>query len=99
MHRQLGGASASLKWIQKITPKLGNSVTEIFQTGPAEMTFTRQAPGVFTAVELLALGNWLEAPDFPRCDLQLPPRPKNLKRLHPLPPALPTPAAAPAPAK
>jgi len=95
-HRQLGGDSASLKWIHKIAPKLGNSVTEIFQTGPAEMTFTRQAPGVFTAVELLALGNWLEAPNFPHCDLQLPPRPKNLRRLHPLSPVLPTPATAPA---
>ena len=95
-HRQLGGASAALKWIQKTSPKLGNTVTEIFQTGPAEMTFTRKAPGVFTAVELLALGHWLDAPNFPGCDVQLPPRPTNLKRLHPLPPAMPAPAAAPA---
>ncbi len=51
-HRQLDGNSAALKWIQKIAPKLGNTVTEITQTGPAEMTFTRKAPGAFTAVEL-----------------------------------------------
>jgi hypothetical protein len=95
-HRQLEGETASMKWIQNVAPKLGNNVTEITQTGPAEMTFTRKAPGIFTAVELLALGNWLEAPNFPGCNLDLPPRPKN-RKLHPRPPsAMPVPAPAPA---
>ena len=95
-HRQLEGESAAMKWIQNTAPKLGNNVTEIFQTGPAEMTFTRKAPGIFTAMELLALGNWLEAPNFPGCDLNLPPRPKN-RKLHPhLPTAMPLPMPAPA---
>ena len=96
-HRQLGGESASLKWIQQTAPKLGNTVTEIIQTGPAEMTFTRKSPGVFTAVEMLALGNWLEAPDFPGCTLKLPSRPA-LKKFHPHPPGV-MPAPAPAPSK
>jgi len=92
--QQLVGESASLKWILQIAPKLGNTVTEITQTGPAEMTFTRKAPGGLTAVELLALGNWLEAPNFPGCDLKLPPR-KFIKRNHPHPPAtLPAPVPA-----
>jgi hypothetical protein len=90
-HSQLGGDSASLKWILAIAPKLGNTVTEITQTGPAEMTFTRKTPGVFTAAELLALGYWLEAPNFPGCDLKLPPR-KPLRKFHPLPPAAPAPS-------
>ena len=90
LHRQLGGESAAMKWIQKISPRLGNTTTEIFQTGPAEMSFTRKAPGGFTAVELLALGGWLEAPNFPQCDLKLPP-PKNLKRPHFSPLASPVP--------
>ena len=91
-HRQLGGESAAMKWIQKTAPKLGNTVTEIVQTGPAEMTFTRKSPGIFTAVEMLALGNWLEAPNFPGCGLCLPPR-SALKKLHPHPPAaLPPPS-------
>ena len=93
-HRQLGGESASLKWIQKTSPKLGNTVTEITQTAPDQMTFTRKSPGIFTAVEMLALGHWLEAPNFPGCDLRLPPRPA-LKKLHPHPPAaLPAPASS-----
>ena len=91
-HRQLGGESASLKWILKTSPKLGNTVTEITQTAPDQMTFTRKSPGIFTAVEMLALGHWLEAPNFPGCDLRLPPRPA-LKKLHPHPSAaLPAPA-------
>ena len=95
-HRQLEGESTAMKWIQNTVPKLGNNVTEITQTGPAEMTFTRKASGIFTAMELLALGNWLEAPNFPGCDLNLPPRPKN-RKLHPHPPtampmSMPTPA-------
>ena len=94
-HKQLEGNSAALKWVQKIGPTLGNTITEITQSGPAEMTFTRKAPGGFTAVELFALANWLEAANFPGCNLKLPPRPVKLKRPHPQPPDVMT---APAPA-
>jgi hypothetical protein len=71
-HQQLGTDSAALNWMRKITPHLGNTVTEIFLTGPDEMSFTRSAPGGMTAFEFLALGNWLEAANFPGCDLSLP---------------------------
>jgi hypothetical protein len=80
-HRQLGGESAGMKWLRKFTPQLGNTVTEVFQTGPAEMSFTRTAPGGLTAFELLALANWLEAPDFPGCNLKLH---RPAKRPHPV---------------
>jgi hypothetical protein len=90
-HRQLEGDSAALKWIQLIAPSLGNTVTEITQTAPDQFTFTRKAPGGFTAVELLALGNWLEAPNFPHCDLTLPARPARFNRAQP-PANLPAPA-------
>jgi hypothetical protein len=93
-HRQLSGESAAMKWMQKIAPALGNTVTEITQTGPAEMSFTRKAPGLFTAVELFALGSWLENPKFPALDLKLPPRPKKLPRPHPAPAKLPAAPAA-----
>lgn len=93
-HRQLEGNSAALKWLQKITPALGNTVTEVFQTAPDQMSFTRSAPGGLTAFELLALGNWLEAPDFPGCNLKMPPPSERLKQLrmkHPVPTATPAP--------
>ncbi|MEI8289724.1 MAG: hypothetical protein WCH99_09635 [Verrucomicrobiota bacterium] len=98
-HRQLGGETASLKWFQKIAPRLGNSITEISWSGPAEMTFTRKSSGVFTAVELLVLGNWLEAADFPGFDLRLPPRPQKLRRPQPVPAPLSLPSPSPLPAK
>ena len=93
-HRQIGSASASLKWIQAIAPRFGNTVTEITQTGPAEMTFTRKSPGCFTAVELLTLASWLEAPAFPGWDLKLPSH-LSFKKLPPHPSGgFPAPAPA-----
>ena len=88
-HRQLDGNSATMKWMQKTTPKLGNTVTEITRTGPAEMSFIRKSPGIFTAMEMFALGCWLESPTFPGLDLKLPPRAKFPKRPQPLSPGAP----------
>jgi hypothetical protein len=81
-HKQLEAESAAFKWLQRIGATLGNTDTEITQSGPAELTFTRKTPGGFTAVELFTLANWLEATNFPGCDLKLPPRSARLKRLH-----------------
>jgi hypothetical protein len=72
-HRQLDAQSAAGKWLAAIGPTLGNSVTEVTQTAPNQLTFMRKAPGGLTAVELTALANWLEAPNFPGCDLRSPP--------------------------
>jgi len=93
-HRQLDAQSVAGKWLNRVGPTLGNTVTEVTQTAPNELTFMRQAPGGLTAVELVALANWLEAPNFPGCDLRLP-TPK-FKRPHPkipvAPPAAPLPS-------
>ena len=93
-HRQLGGQSAAGKWLNRVDPALGSSVTEVTQTAPNELAFKRTAPGGLTAIELLAFANWLEAPQFPALDLRLPPprvRPGQ-KPVKPLstPPAAPT---------
>ena len=81
-HKQLDAHSAAFKWLQRIGAVLGNTDTEITQSGPAEFTFARKTPGIFTATELFTLANWLEATNFPGCDLRMPPRPARLKRLH-----------------
>jgi hypothetical protein len=91
-HRQLQAESAAFKWLTLIGSKLGNTVTEITQTAPAELTFERRAPGGLTALEFFALASWLEAPDFPGCDLSLPARPKRFRH-----PATQTPRAPSAP--
>ncbi len=103
-HRQLNMQSAAGKWLNRIGPTLGSTATEVTEIAPNELSFTRKAPGGLTAVELTALANWLEATNFPGCDLRLPP-PKPLpKGAHPRPrptatpagqPSLPPPAAPP----
>jgi hypothetical protein len=72
-HKQLDGKSAAYKWLRKAGTTPGASETGITQTGPAEFTFQRQGPGLFTAFELFALANWLEAGNFPGCDLKAAP--------------------------
>jgi len=72
-HKQLDSDSAAARWLKRIGPTLGATATEITQTAPNELTFLRKAPGGFTAFELIALANWLEATNFPGCDLRLPP--------------------------
>jgi hypothetical protein len=71
-HRQLADGSLADKWLKQIGPTLGSSTTMGIQTGPNEVSFTRTAPGGLTAIELFALACWLEAPDFPGCDLKMP---------------------------
>lgn len=77
-HPQLDGNSASVKWLVHIGPTLGNNVTEITQTAPNELAFTRKAPGGLTAVEFIALAHWLEATNFPLETFQLPPVPTKI---------------------
>ena len=80
-HKQLDGLSAPYKWVFKFAPGLSNTVTEVTQTAPDQFTFKRKAPGGLTAFEFLALANWLEATNFPGCNLDLPPPSERLKQL------------------
>lgn len=95
--QQLDGSSAAYQWLNHIGPALGSSVTVVTEIAPTELSFTRNAPGGLTALELLALASWLEATNFPGCDLRLPAVPQTHRpRRHP--PGAPAPAPAlPAP--
>ncbi len=62
---QLPPGSAGLLWLQAIAPKLGVSVTDITQTGPNQLSFTRKSDLGFTGIELNLLADWLESPQFP----------------------------------
>lgn len=98
-YRQLDGNSAAGRWLNRIAPTLGDSVTEVTQTGPSELVFTRTAPAGLTAVELIALANWLQAPHFPECDLSLPRRSRQLMSHRPIKVlSAPAPVHTPAPA-
>ncbi len=82
-HRQLEGLAEP--WIKKVSAGLGATLTMAVETGPQEITFTRTAPGGLSAVEFFALASWLEAPNFPGCDLRLPVRPALPRHAHPHP--------------
>jgi len=99
-HKQLDGNSVASKWLNSFVPKLGATVTTAAQTSPTEITFSRRAPGGFTAAEFYTLANWLEAANFPSCDLKLPPHP-NIKRRPSMHGQTPVPAVpgTPAPSK
>jgi hypothetical protein len=81
-HRQLPDGPARM-WLTNMTPSLGNSVTMVTEISPSELSFTRKAPAGLTAVELLALANWLESPEFPAFDLRAPERPRLRPGMHP----------------
>jgi hypothetical protein len=95
-HRQLDALSVAGKWLAGIGPTLGPTATEVMQTAPNELTFMRKASGGLTAIELTALANWLEATNFPGCNLDLPSRLRRLRPQTPGAPAVKTPAALPA---
>lgn len=94
-HQQLDAHSAAGKWLARIGPTLGTSAMEITRTAPNELSFVRKAPAGLTAVELTALASWLEATNFPGCDLRLPPR--KLMRPHQTHLTSPAPPSNPAP--
>ena len=62
---QLPPHSAGMLWLKAISPRLGDSVTDITQTGPDQLSFTRQSSIGFTGFELNLLVDWLESPQFP----------------------------------
>ncbi|HEV2454973.1 MAG TPA: hypothetical protein VGY98_11965 [Verrucomicrobiae bacterium] len=82
-HRQLDQGSTAGKWLNRIGPTLGDSVTEVTEASPSKLTFTRSAPAGLTAIELLGLAEWLEAPNFPDCDMRAMYIPKPLPHKKP----------------
>jgi hypothetical protein len=92
-HKQFDAGSVAGKWLNHISPTLGPSTMEVTQTAPNELTLIRKAPGGLTGIELFALANWLEAANFPGCDLRLPP-PHPMRKPHPPVKVLSIPAPA-----
>lgn len=57
--------TSSKRWLVEIGPKLGNTATEISQTGPQELVLVRRSHVGFTGFELATLSLWLDTPGFP----------------------------------
>ncbi|MEK7706991.1 MAG: hypothetical protein AAB380_03235 [Verrucomicrobiota bacterium] len=63
---QLPAESAGMTWLKAIAPRLGNCATAVTRTGAEHLSLARNSSVGFTAVELHALADWLESPQFPR---------------------------------
>lgn len=78
---QLPPESAGMAWLKAIAPRLGNCATAVTRTGAEQLSLVRNSSVGFTAVELHALADWLESPQFPRGTHTAlappPPRPEN----------------------
>ncbi len=94
-HRQLGVNSVSLKWLKYVGSAVGYNRTEVTVAAPDQLAFTRASSGLFTSVEMYALANWLEAKNFPGCDLRLPPLSERLKHAQALMPGASAPVQPP----
>jgi hypothetical protein len=70
--RTLSTNSPSQRWLSAIGPKLGNTATEITQTGPQELVLVRRSHLGFTGFELATFSIWLESSVFP-FGFELPP--------------------------
>jgi hypothetical protein len=90
--------SASMAWLNAAKTNLGNCVTGVAQTGPAQLAFTRASAAGLTALEMHLLADWLESPQFPHgLNTFLAPQ-RPLPRPGRAPPSLmraPKPASAP----
>lgn len=56
--------SLSIRWIQAITPKLGNTVTEGTLDGERRVRIVRQSHVGLSSLELALLAHWLDPNDF-----------------------------------
>ena len=65
-HAQLPVDTATLPWLKAVEQRLGPSVTEITQTGPARLQLRCSSSIGLTATELQLLVDWLESTNFPR---------------------------------
>ena len=90
--RTLSTNLPSQRWLLAVGPKLGNTATEITQTGPQELVLVRRSHLGLTGFELATFSIWLESPGFP-FGFELPP-PSLHFRTNAVPPA-----ASPPPAK
>lgn len=78
-HTELDASTAGYKWFASVTPTLLNTDTEVTQSGPDQLTFARKAPGIFTCLEFYFFASWLEARNFPGCNLNSPPLPERVQ--------------------
>ena len=66
-------APAGGAWLDAVTPKLGNTITEVTAVSPTELRLARSSHLGLTGVELVLLAHWLDNPAFPSLHSPAPP--------------------------
>lgn len=61
----LPGQRAQVDFLKSVGTKLGNAVTTIKQTGPAELSYERKSHSGLSALEWHFFIDWMESPTFP----------------------------------
>ena len=59
------GAAAANQWLRAVSPKLGNTITEVTAVSSTELKAVRRSDLGLTAFELAVLTRWLDNPAFP----------------------------------
>ncbi len=62
---QLPEESPTIAWFRAAEPRLGNCLTLVTRTGPAQLTLTRTSSAGLSSLELHLLADWFESPRFP----------------------------------
>lgn len=63
-----------VRWVEQALPLLGDTVTQVTRSGPAQLELVRASATGFNALELLYLMRWIDNPGFPGWQ-EPPPRP------------------------
>lgn len=66
--------TASIVWLNSISNRLGNTVTEVTRADANRLSLVRHGPVGLTGIELIVLAHWLESPGFPLNGFALPAR-------------------------
>ena len=62
-HEALAAKAIEERWLAGLRPMVGNTVTEITNVSPNEVSLVRNSPIGFTAIEILLLSDWLSEAD------------------------------------
>lgn len=65
-HPQMPANTPSSQWLESARDRLANSTTTVTLTKPNTLSFERRSTTGFTALELHAIADWMESPQFPR---------------------------------
>jgi hypothetical protein len=63
--------AAAHMWLDTVEPRLGNTVTEVRETSPHELSLVRTSHLGLNSIELFALANWLGGTNFPNAKFEI----------------------------